>query len=68
MPTRGNPLLTVRMGEERRKRFLAAAYNAGTNGSELVNQLIDWWMSEPGAELPAPGAKLPRPDVRPDHD
>lgn len=52
MPTQGNPKLTIRMTPERRARFVAAAYNAGTDAAGLVNQFVDWYMREPGAELP----------------
>lgn len=50
MPTKGNPSLEVRMTPERKARLQAAAHNAGTNASTVVNQLIDWWMGT--AELP----------------
>lgn len=52
MPTQGNPKFTVRMTPERKARFVAAAYNAGTDAATVTNQLIDWWLSEPGAKLP----------------
>lgn len=52
MPTQGNPKFTVRMTTERKARFVAAAYNAGTDAATVTNQLIDWWTGEPGAELP----------------
>ncbi|PXY27423.1 hypothetical protein [Prauserella muralis] len=52
MPTQGNPKLTVRIDEHTRARFVAAAYNAGTTGSELVTAFIRWYLGEDGAELP----------------
>lgn len=50
MPTNGNPKLTIRMDEEKRARFIAAAYNAGTTGADLVNEFIDQWLGKDGAE------------------
>jgi hypothetical protein len=52
MPSQGSPKLTIRMDPEKRARFIAAAYNAGTTGTDLVVGFIDWWMDEPGANLP----------------
>jgi hypothetical protein len=52
MPTQGNPKLTIRMDHKTRARFIAAAYNEGTTGSELVVQFIQWWLGEPGVDAP----------------
>lgn len=56
MPTHGNHKLAIRMEEEPKAKFVAAAYNEGTTAADLVRQFISWWLGEPGAELP------PRPD------
>jgi hypothetical protein len=53
MPTNGNSKFTIRMEDEPKAQFTAAAYNAGTTAAELVRQMIAWWMRTPGAELPA---------------
>lgn len=52
MTTKGNYKLQVRMEDEPKARFVAAAYNEGTTAAELVRRMIAWWMGEPGAELP----------------
>lgn len=41
------------MNEQLRARFVAAAYNAGTDASELVRAFILWYLGE--GELPEPG-------------
>lgn len=63
MPTQGNPKLTIRMDHETRARFIASAYNAGTTGSDLVNDFIQWWLGEPGAELPQRPPHQQKPDA-----
>jgi hypothetical protein len=53
MTTKGSPTIQARMrSEERKTRVEVAARNAGLTPSGLVNALLDWWMGEPGAELP----------------
>jgi len=56
MPTQGNPKFTVRLPEEKRLRFVTEAYNAGTNGAQLVTEFVDAMLGEPGAEMPQPFA------------
>lgn len=56
MPTQGKPKLTIRIDEEKRVRFIAEAYNAGTTGSEEVLACIDYLLGEPDAEPPKPFA------------
>lgn len=62
MPTQGSPKLTVRIDPEKRARFVAEAYNAGTTGSEEVLNFIDYLLGEPGAALPQPFADRKEPD------
>lgn len=52
MPTHGNHKLHIRMDEEPKAKFVAAAYNQGTTATDVVKQMIAWWMREPGVELP----------------
>lgn len=53
MTSKGSPTIQARMrSEERKARVVVAAYNAGLTPSGLINALLDWWMGEPGAELP----------------
>lgn len=56
MPTQGNPKLTIRLPEEKRRRFIAEAYNAGVTGTELVVRFIDAMLGEPDAQMPQPFA------------
>jgi len=52
MPTHGSHKLHIRMDDEAKARFVAAAHNEGTTATDLVKQFVSWWMGEPGAELP----------------
>lgn len=52
MTSRGNPTIPIRMPEEDKARFKAAAHNLGTDASDLARRILAWWMGEEGAELP----------------
>jgi hypothetical protein len=54
MPTQGNPKFTVRLPEEKRLRFVAESYNAGTTAAALVVEFVDAMLGEPGAQMPQP--------------
>lgn len=54
MPTQGNPKFTVRLPEEKRLRFVAESYNAGTTAAALVVEFVDAMLGEPDAEMPEP--------------
>lgn len=52
MPTNGNNKFTIRMKDEPKARFTAAAYNAGTTAAALVRSWITRWMLEQDATRP----------------
>lgn len=56
---------TVRIDTPKWLRFGTAAEAQGTDRSKALNQFIDWYLNEPGAELPErpATAQLPRPSA-----
>lgn len=46
------PLRNVRVEGAKWQGLGVAAKSQGTNRSEVINRFIDWYLGQPGAELP----------------